>query len=501
MRILIADDDRISRELLARVLQKQGHEVVVVQDGEEAWTALATADAPNLLIVDWLMPNLDGIELTHRIRESEAGTDAPRYILMLTSRSDHDQAAVAMRRGVDDFVAKPFHPEELQARVEVGARILALQQRLSQVARTDPLTGLPNRRTAEESLHRELVRHARERRALQVAILDADHFKRVNDTLGHQAGDDVLRELGRRIQGQLRPYDLLCRVGGEEFLVINPGNMNVSQPWERLREAVAASPIVTRAGEVELTISTGVAIVLSNSSPDEVFAVADRALFRAKNGGRNRVEREWLGAIRATEEPSSEIAPQISTAGYGSHSRISCALAQSSRALVACDDSSRGAIAASVVGDNYAVIAVPTQQELWASLRSSSAPALILLDLAVAGPEQFALVRELQTYRSQTRLPIQIVLLVNPTELDRIAEATAAGADDYLTRPFSNDELNAKASIWARVMTHYRTHAQLEDRLTTVLDEYKLLQSKLLACKRCSQTVQALEPLQEVSKG
>ena len=227
MRILIAEDDFTSRTVLAGVLRKEGHQVEATVNGAEAWQALQQPDAPALVILDWEMPEMDGPEVVRRVRALE--TDRPPYILMLTSRGEKADIIAGLEAGANDYLAKPFDPGELRARVEVGRRMVEMQaaliasrEALAHQATHDPLTGMLNRRAILERLHQELTRAGRHGDRWAVGMCDIDHFKQVNDTYGHQTGDDVLCGLARILNESLRPYDSVGRMGGEEFLVIAP---------------------------------------------------------------------------------------------------------------------------------------------------------------------------------------------------------------------------------------------------------------------------------------
>ena len=300
MKILIADDDLTSRLVLAGVLKKHGHEVVASVDGAEAWSVLQRPDAPKLAILDWVMPGLAGVDVCRRVRTIES--DQPPYIILLTSRDQKTDIVTGLEAGADDYLAKPFDPGELLARVEVGRRLVELQARLNEArdalsheAMHDSLTGVLNRRAFAGALSREVSRQRRRQIFLAVGICDIDHFKQINDTHGHQAGDDVLCGLVHLIGSNLRGHDVLGRHGGDEFVVLTehgredgPGIL-----YERLRASVANSPIPTSAGDVHITISFGVKIGAEGDTETELLSAADRALYQAKSSGRNRV---WLAS-------------------------------------------------------------------------------------------------------------------------------------------------------------------------------------------------------------
>jgi len=296
MRILIAEDDSTSRTILTGVLKKNGHEVVATINGAQAWQAMQNPDAPGLAILDWMMPEMNGPDVVRLIRA--VPTDRPPYIIMLTSKSEKADIITGLDAGADDYLSKPFDPGELRARIEVGRRILELQATvlaanvaLAHEATHDPLTGIYNRRATMDALSRELSREERQRSGLAIGMCDIDYFKKINDVHGHQVGDEVLCGVVNLMVKCLRQYDSVGRFGGEEFVVITPGvkEGNVGALYERFRAAVADNPIVTKAGDIPITLSIGVAVCGQSAKVDALLAAADTALYQAKNGGRNRV--------------------------------------------------------------------------------------------------------------------------------------------------------------------------------------------------------------------
>jgi two-component system, cell cycle response regulator len=297
MVVLIADDDPVSRRALEATLAGWGYEIEMVTDGQQALDALLREkNAPRLAVLDWMMPGLDGPEVCRTVRARSEGPYS--WLLLLTSRKKGSDLIAGLEAGADDYIRKPFDPGELKARLRVGERILALQAQLLEaqkalhvLATRDELTGLYNRRAVVERLDQELSRAAGEGGKLCVLLVDIDHFKHLNDERGHQAGDEVLREIGVRLARILRPEAALGRYGGDELIAIVPGcdPATALALAERMREA-AATPIPTKEGPLNMTVSIGLASYVPGQAASVLIANADVALYRAKAAGRNRVE-------------------------------------------------------------------------------------------------------------------------------------------------------------------------------------------------------------------
>jgi len=296
IQILIAEDDFTSRAVLVAVLKKQGYEVVATVNGAEAWKVMQQPDAPKLAILAWMMPEMDGIEVCRRIRTQEI--DHPPYLILLTSKDEKANIITGLEAGADDYLVKPYDPGELGARVRVGLRMIEMQaaliesrEALAHEATHDPLTGILNRRAILDQLRKELVRADRHGDAVAVGMCDADHFKQVNDTYGHQTGDEVLRGLVQVLSENLRKYDSIGRMGGEEFLVIAPikAGTDYTSIFDRLCSRIAESTITTRSGVVSVTVSIGMTCVIAGGTMDEVLSAAAAARYQAHSEGRTRV--------------------------------------------------------------------------------------------------------------------------------------------------------------------------------------------------------------------
>jgi two-component system, cell cycle response regulator len=304
VKILVAEDDPVSRRLLEVTLSKWGYEVITCADGQAAWEVLQAPDAPQLVILDWMMPRLDGLQVCKNVRNPDERPAEPYiYIILLTAKSQKTDMVIGLEAGADDYLTKPFDAQELRMRLRAGRRILDLLDELVQAreimreqARKDSLTQLCTRATVLELLTYELDRSQRDSvdrdAPVSVVLADLDHFKHINDTYGHLAGDAVLREIARRMRDALRPYDSIGRYGGEEFLLVlsNCDTLGAAAMAERLLQAVRKDTIVLAEGTVSVTLSAGVATSGAVQDPETLLGAADAALYRAKRGGRNRVE-------------------------------------------------------------------------------------------------------------------------------------------------------------------------------------------------------------------
>jgi two-component system cell cycle response regulator len=296
MKILVADDEIMTLRLLEQSLDKAGYDVVSARDGRLALEQLCLPYGPRLALLDWNMPGLDGPAVCEQVRKR---SESPYiYIVLVTSRESKQDVVLGLESGADDYLIKPWNPEELKARLRTGQRILRLEDRLVEARETmrfkathDHLTSLFNRGSIVDLLDRELTRTRRENSCSVIMMADLDHFKMVNDSFGHLVGDEVLREVARRLLGSVRSYDLVGRYGGEEFLAVL-NNCDTSQALlraEQIRNAVANFPIRTMRGPLAVTMSLGVLSSrdwpLSNS--EEILREVDAALYLAKAAGRN----------------------------------------------------------------------------------------------------------------------------------------------------------------------------------------------------------------------
>ena len=297
MKVLVADDSATSRAMLRTALSRWGYDVVLAEHGAEAWEILAQPDPPTMAILDWVMPHMTGPEVCRRVRENRR--EPYTYILLLTSKNTKGETVEGLKAGADDYIVKPFDQHELQVRLRVGKRIVDLQMDLLQAreelrdrANKDLLTMLPNRPAIVSALEQELSRCHRDNRTVGIILLDIDHFKKINDSHGHFAGDAVLREAAARLRGNMRTYDQVGRYGGEEFLVVLP-NCDLEQAAnqaERMRQRLHGTTMIVDG--VEMRVSASFGVTVSNGSertPDDLVRIADEALYRAKANGRNCV--------------------------------------------------------------------------------------------------------------------------------------------------------------------------------------------------------------------
>jgi two-component system cell cycle response regulator len=296
--VMIAEDDPMFRKILQSWLREWGYKVTVVEDGAQAWESLQQEPSPELLILDWVMPEVNGLELCRRIRER--GGSPYQYIMLVTGKDAKQDIVTGFDAGADDYITKPIDRDELQARLRVGNRILSLQRGLIAAreevafqATHDLLTGIWNRRAVLDWMHRECQRANRAHDSVAVLMLDVDHFKTINDTYGHLAGDQILRDVANRLMQNVRSFDIVGRYGGEEFLIVLPGcdESQILQSADRLRAAISSEPMSFDTVNVAITASIGATVVPAHfdATQTEILLAADKALYDAKNNGRNRV--------------------------------------------------------------------------------------------------------------------------------------------------------------------------------------------------------------------
>jgi diguanylate cyclase (GGDEF)-like protein len=296
--VLVADDSVVYRKLVERTLEQDQYSILFAKTGQSAMD-LFDQHRPALVITDWMMPDLTGIQLCQKIRSSPQSSYT--YIIIVTSASEKENVVEGLAAGADDYLTKPFHPKELSARVAVGRRLVDLQRQiesknrlLEELALTDPLTCLPNRRAIEHWASRELCGAARHGFSFWVALADLDNFKSVNDVYGHAAGDVVLKGFGEILSAHSRRSDICGRIGGEEFLMIftHAEEKNVRMVVERILQQVREHDFVSAGRKMKVTASFGIAGMQGSGAAElpQLLDRADAALYAAKRAGRDRVE-------------------------------------------------------------------------------------------------------------------------------------------------------------------------------------------------------------------
>ncbi len=298
-RVLVVDDEPTQRLITTRLLERAGFDVDTADNGKAALARLAEYSYP-LLITDWEMPEMDGVALCRAVRS--AAVDGYVYTILVTSRHSTEHVVAGLQAGADDFLTKPVLEPELLARLNTGKRIVTLERSLRaanednrRLSITDPLTGAFNRRHLMAQLPAEIERSVRYAHALSLVMCDVDHFKRINDSHGHQAGDTVLAAVVAAIRANVRATDWVARYGGEEFVIVLPETRyaNALAVAESLRLAMARLSIEHHGQVLSLTVSFGVtgwdAAVPAGSVVDDMVARCDAGLYESKAAGRNRV--------------------------------------------------------------------------------------------------------------------------------------------------------------------------------------------------------------------
>ena len=297
VKVLVADDSPVYRKLVEQSLSQEHYTVLLAKNGRQAME-LFTKHDPALVITDWSMPDISGIELCQHIRRNDQQFYA--YVILVTGNTDKKEVIQGLAAGADDYLTKPFHPGELQARVRVGRRIVDLHRevqdknrQLEEMALTDPLTGLPNRRAIDFWASRQLSAAVRHDFPIWAVMADLDHFKSINDTHGHDAGDIVLKTFADILKANTRSSNICGRLGGEEFLVVitHVEKKNVAIAIERIRRQFSAQRFTVARHTFGATASFGIAGIRVTAGSDfsDLVTRADAALYSAKRQGRNRV--------------------------------------------------------------------------------------------------------------------------------------------------------------------------------------------------------------------
>ncbi len=302
--VLLVEDDKLQATIIREFLEKKGYHVISVEDGMSAFK-VAKTERLDIIILDRILPDIEGSEVCRWLKLDQATRGIP--IIMLTEKGSIPDRIGGLEAGADDYMPKPFDENELNARIFVRLRSKSQQDELKQknqqledmltrvetLAISDSLTGLFNRRRFEFILSNEFKRAGRYKYHLSCLMIDIDHFKKVNDALGHQGGDVVLREVAQIIQTCIRDVDTIARWGGEEFVILSPSTSteNAKLAAARILNAVSHHSF-TGLVERRITVSIGIAGLPDPSldTQEKLVNAADLAMYEAKKNGRNRVE-------------------------------------------------------------------------------------------------------------------------------------------------------------------------------------------------------------------
>lgn len=409
-RILVVGVDPLIVPMLSPKPPEAEREIRAVSSMAEAQEALAQ-ETPSLVLLDLMLPDGDGRRLLSRLRENPETDSVP--IIILSGVENARMRAECFALGADQFLEKPVDPAVLA--VEVTSRLRRSEENRRR-SRQDPLTGLPNRAAFHEAYRSALSLAARARLPLSLSLLDIDHFKSVNDTHGHNVGDDVLRRLTSTIRASLRDSDLMARWGGEEFSILFPNTAldGAIAALEKSLDAVRVEEFRGSSGmPFHVTFSAGVAEVASGATLEEGMAEADRHLYVAKAAGRNRVA-------------SARSAPA----------------ADRPRILIVDDDPPIVALVRHRLSrEGFNVISAGDGPGGLDAARESR-PDLIVLDVMMPGMDGFTVLKQLRAEPAYARTPV--MMLTGLGEDASLVRAFDLGADDYMVKPFSPEELTAR---------------------------------------------------------
>jgi len=472
LRILIVDDDPAALRLLEKHLSAAGCRVTTAANGIEA-LEIDSAQAPQMIITDWMMPEVDGLELCRRLRAGEETGFA--YIIVLTASIEENRVVEALEAGADDFLTKPYNRQELLARVRAGERIVRLEAGMAErsrevsrynarlaaandqlrvMATTDELTGLANRREALARLGEHWSLAVRHGDPLACIVADIDHFKQFNDTHGHAVGDTVLKTTAHVLRRTARYGEAACRIGGEEFLIICPRSTVPSAEMgaERVRSAVAGHMVEHNGTALSVTLSLGVAErTESMEGPDDLLKAADEALYAAKEAGRNRVCVAGRAPTLRLSQREHRLAPATRPAMPARE--VSDAPI---RVLIVDDDAQVRALCRRILErDGHAVSDASDGLEAL-QLVPSCSPDVIVMDAMMPNLDGLECTRRLKASPATKEIPV--IMLSAATEAESINTGLEAGADEYITKPVRHREFALRVRSMARL---HRSKAEL----------------------------------------
>jgi diguanylate cyclase (GGDEF)-like protein len=423
-KVLVVDDDPTSRLILTRVLESNGYQVLVAEDGQQG-LSLAKKHTPHYVVADWMMPEMDGLELCRQVKS--APELQPNYFIMVTIRGETPDRIEGLETGADDYLSKPVDEKELLARLKAGERVIRQQESYQSLASTDPLTGLKNRRAFEEDLARELARSRRYGHSFSLLLLDIDRFKQINDTWGHGKGDDVLRLVGRHLVETLRSSDCTYRLGGDEFAVILPETPQTGAEYAafRLKDTFPGRIGAEEdqfACSVDFSIGCATAQPEIDSAAEELLRAADENMYAAKNAARDS-NRERPGACESSEQHGSILVVEDEPVTRKIlEKRLK---AEGYRPLVAADGGA---------GLHY--------------LRTEK-PEVIILDWMLPDVDGIEICRTVRENEQLEHTYIIMVTAIHGTKSQ--VHALDTGADDYLSKPINIDELLARVRVGLRI--------------------------------------------------
>ncbi|WP_440877306.1 diguanylate cyclase [Thalassotalea sp. PLHSN55] len=312
-KILAVDDAKDTLMLLEFDLADEGYQVVTAMSGEAALNIIKEQDI-DLILLDMYMPGLSGLATLEKIKSTASGQKIP--VIMLSASNDEDEIVAALELGADDYVTKPYIAKVLLARMRTSLRLLEKTIELERLANTDFLTGINNRGSFEDLASKAISQCERNQQSLALAMFDIDFFKKVNDVYGHEAGDKVLIEFSQVLGSCFRAYDIVGRIGGEEFAVCMP-NVDLSDAHnacERLRLSIENKLVDIGNEQINVTVSIGLTLAQNQELElSDILKDADLALYQAKSNGRNQVVLSNVG-----NEVGNEVGNQIGDVMDGS---------------------------------------------------------------------------------------------------------------------------------------------------------------------------------------